>query len=262
MFPDSPSARSLFNRNALRYQWRSNGPVITGAIILVCVAVWVVEALLMLVWPTGGAIMVYYGRFDPLLAVAEPWRFITSMFLHAPKSLMHIAFNMLTLWCVGPILEKLMGHWPFLALYLISGFGGSLGLMAWAALEPSGQGWLTGAYGASGALFGLFAAMLIVYRRIGEDIRSMLIWMGINFLMPFLTPGIAWQAHVGGFIIGGLFTLLLVSGPKFMLRAGLGVRTAVYGALLLGLIILGVMACDMASPVPVWTTLQSGGIAS
>ena len=116
------------------------------------------------------------------------------MFLHQPTSLWHILFNMLTLWCVGPVLERMMGHWPYLALYLLSGLGGGAGLMVWAVCSPSG--WMTAAYGASGALFGLFAAILVVYRRIGIDIRSMLIWMLVNFLMPVITPGIAWQAHV------------------------------------------------------------------
>ena len=199
LFPGAPSAHNLFSKRAIQYQWRSNGPVFTSAIIIACVAVWVVEMVFSLFWPLGLATMIYYGRLDPMTAVAQPWMFLTSMFLHSPKSVLHILFNMLALWSVGPVLEKMMGHWPFLALYVLSGLGGGLGLMSWAALWPGGTGWLGGAYGASGALFGLFAAMLVVYRRIGEDIRSMLVWMAVNFLMPFLVGGIAWQAHVGGF---------------------------------------------------------------
>ena len=57
---------------------------------------------------------------------------------------------MLTLWSVGPMLERLMGHWPFLALYMLSGIGGGMGMMLWGALAPGQAGWFTAAYGASG----------------------------------------------------------------------------------------------------------------
>ena len=142
LFPGAPSAHNLFSKRAIQYQWRSNGPVFTSAIIIACVAVWVVEMVFSLFWPLGLATMIYYGRFDPMTAVAQPWMFLTSMFLHSPKSVLHILFNMLALWSVGPVLEKMMGHWPFLALYVLSGLGGGLGLMSWAALWPGGTGWL------------------------------------------------------------------------------------------------------------------------
>ena len=131
LFPGAPSAHNLFSKRAIQYQWRSNGPVFTSAIIIACVAVWVVEMVFSLFWPLGLATMIYYGRFDPLTAVAQPWMFLTSMFLHSPKSVLHILFNMLALWSVGPVLEKMMGHWPFLALYVLSGLGGSWGLPLW-----------------------------------------------------------------------------------------------------------------------------------
>lgn len=125
----------------------------------------------------------YLGMAAPVRLVAEPWTLITSMFLHAPNSLLHILFNMIALYSVGPVLERMIGHWRFLGLYVISGLGGSLGLMVWAAVAPGGIGWQMAAYGASGALFGLFASLLVVYRRIGADIRSMLIWMAVNFAL-------------------------------------------------------------------------------
>ena len=119
--------------------------------------------------------------------------------------------------------------------------------MVWAVCSPSG--WMTAAYGASGALFGLFAAILVVYRRIGMDIRSMLIWMLINFLMPVITPGIAWQAHIGGFIIGGLFAWLLVSGLHAFRGKSLGWRAAVYGVAVFLAIAVIVACCDMRNPL-------------
>ena len=141
------------------------------------------------------------------------------------------------------------GASAYLALYVLSGLGGSAGMMVWALFSQ--DGWLTSAYGASGALFGLFAAILVVYQRIGIDIRSMLIWMLINFLMPIITPNIAWQAHVGGFIIGGVFAWLLVSGLHALRGKSLQQRTLMYGVIMLAAIIAIVVACNMSNPLHV-----------
>ena len=120
-------------------------------------------------------------------------------------------------------------------------------MMVWALFSQ--DGWVTSSYGASGALFGLFAAILVVYQRIGIDIRSMMIWMLINFLMPIITPNIAWQAHVGGFIIGGVFAWLLVSGLHALRGKSLQQRTLIYGAIMLVVIIAVVVACNMGNPL-------------
>lgn len=170
------------------------------------------------------------------------------MFLHQPNSLWHILFNMLTLWCVGPVLERMMGHWSFLALYAVSGLAGGTGMMLWAVLSGA-SGWITPVYGASGALFGLFAAILVVYRRIGLDIRSMMIWMLINFLMPVIMPNIAWQAHLGGFLFGGMFTWLLVSGLRILRGKSLPRRTLIYGTVMVIVIIAIDLLCNVVNPV-------------
>lgn len=247
LFPGSPSLKDVFSLRSLRYRWRSGEPVLTTSIMAVCVVVWLIETVLRMVWPAGLNIIVGYGALMPGIATYHPWTFITSMFLHQPASLWHILFNMLTLWCVGPVLERMMGHWSYLALYLLSGLAGGTGMMVYAALAPGGTGWFTSSYGASGALFGLFAAVLVVYRRIGLDIRSMLIWMAINFLMPVITPNIAWQAHVGGFIGGGLFAWLLVSGLRALRGKSLLRRTAVYGAAMLAALIAIDAWCDASN---------------
>lgn len=249
LFPDSPSFKDLFSARSMRYRWRNGDPVITVAIMVICVAVWIVETLLKIAWPAGYNSFVGTGVFMPALATHRPWTFITSMFLHQPASLWHILFNMLTLWCVGPVLERMMGHLPYLALYVLSGLGGSAGMMVWALFSQ--DGWLTSAYGASGALFGLFASILVVYQRIGIDIRSMLIWMLINFLMPIITPNIAWQAHIGGFIVGGVFVWLLVSGLHALRGKSLQQRTLIYGVIMLGVIIAIVIASNMSNPLRV-----------
>lgn len=244
-----------FSRRTLAYEWRSGGPVVTKAIIALCTAVWAVEIVLHFLAPNALNAMLSVGMFSPLTSVGRPWTFLTSMFLHEP-GVLHILFNMLTLWMVGPLLERLLGHWPFLALYLISGVGGGMGLMVVAALTPSGSGWLTASYGASGALFGLFAAMLAAYRRAGADIRSMLVWMAICFAMPVVMPNIAWQAHAGGFVTGGVLALLLMYGPKALRSRSIGVRMAIYGAAVFVAVAAIVLACDLRNPL---AALSLGG---
>ena len=214
----------------------------------VCIVVWIVEAVLNLVWQGGLNAMLNAGMLMPATAVHKPWTFTTSMFLHQPNSLWHILFNMLTLWCVGPVLERMMGHWSFLALYAVSGLAGGTGMMLWAVLSGA-SGWITPVYGASGALFGLFAAILVVYRRIGLDLRSMMIWMLINFLMPVIMPNIAWQAHLGGFLFGGMFTWLLVSGLRVLRGKSLLRRTLIYGTVMVIVIIAIDLLCNAVNPV-------------
>ena len=231
----------------IRRRWGDQAPVVTMAITVICLAVWVIQMALYLLAPFHyQRLLLEYWAFVPIVAIHEPWMFVTSMFLHA-TNVSHILFNMITLWVVGPVLEKLIGHGRFLALYMISGLGGDLGLMVYAVLVPSG--WGTSAIGASGALFGLFAAILVVYRRLGIDIRSMVVWMVINFCMPLFVPGIAWQDHVGGFLIGGLFMLVLLrmGRPGSRLRGLLSwlLPTLIF----LAVLVLLALACNTANPM-------------
>lgn len=244
-FPQTGSSRSgslasLFNRRRIAYEWRNGGPVVTTAIILLCVAVWLVEIVTRYFAPSVFSAIVGGGSFAPILFSVRPWTALTSMFLHS-TSIFHVLFNMLTLWMVGPVLEKMLGHWQFSALYVLSGLGGGMGLMLWTRLAPVSMDTLTiSAYGASGAIFGLFAALLAVYQRTGVDIRSMIVLLVINFAMPLIYPNIAWQAHVGGFVVGGIMTLLLMWRAPGLHKLSLGARTWIFGGALL-VIVAGVM---------------------
>ncbi|NEG70581.1 rhomboid family intramembrane serine protease [Bifidobacterium choloepi] len=265
LFPDSPRLSQVFSRRRFRVRWRNNDPVLTELIIVVCVVVWILEMLFRFTWRTGYAALLDFGMFQPATALWHPWTFVTSMFLHSPSSLWHILFNMLTLWAIGPFLERLMGHWPYLILYVLSGIGGNVGMMAWAAFGSSagsgsgtvasvlgltGTEWYSACYGASGALFGLFAAMLVVYRKVGEDLRSALVWMIINFLMPVVIPNIAWQAHVFGFLVGGILTMLLIYGPIRALRIRpLLLRSVIYGIVMLLILVVIVVLCNTVNPL-------------
>lgn len=231
----------------IRRHWGDHAPVVTIAITLICIVAWVIQMALYLLAPLRyQRLLLGYWAFVPITAIHEPWMFVTNIFLHA-TNVSHILFNMITLWVVGPVLENLIGHGRFLALYLISGLGGDLGLMVYAVLAPNG--WGTSAIGASGALFGLFAAILVVYRRLGIDIVSMVVWMAINFCMPLFVSGIAWQDHVGGFIVGGLFMLALLHMGRPGSRVHGLLSWLLPTLIFLAALVLLALGCNMANPM-------------
>lgn len=131
----------------------------------------------------------------------EPWRLLTAMLVHG--GIPHFALNMLALYLIGRSLEPMIGRWRYLALYLIGGLGGSVAVALW---DP-----LIATVGASGGVFALFGALLIIGRHMGANVTGILVILGINLVIGFV-PGfrIAWQAHIGGAIIGALVAFVLV----------------------------------------------------
>jgi len=145
------------------------------------------------------------------VAEGQYYRMITSAFLH--YSVLHILFNMYALYVIGPYLERAFGHTRFLALYLIGALGGSV-LSYWF------QGDNQASAGASGAIFGLFAAAFIVGRRMGLDIRGLVTLIVLNLVITFIPAfGISWTAHVGGLITGGVVAGALAYAPRGSTRA-------------------------------------------
>jgi membrane associated rhomboid family serine protease len=137
-------------------------------------------------------------------AAGEYWRLIGAAFLHI--GLLHLLGNMLSLAVVGPALERLFGAWRFLAVYLAGALGGSVAVYLFGS--PYGA-----VAGASGAIFGLFAATLLVVRRLGLDARFMVGAIALNFIISF-RPGISLLGHLGGFVAGGLAALAMIHAPK------------------------------------------------
>lgn len=153
---------------------------------------------------------------SPALGFVEPWRLFTSTFLHL--GFFHILFNMLMLYLLGAGVERAMGTWRFLSVYLLSALGGSMAVIAWVFVSPST--WTQGVVGASGAIYGLFGAIFVSQRRSGMSTNSILILLGINLAYGFIAPGISWQAHLGGFLAGLLASAVYLwvvdytSGPR------------------------------------------------
>ncbi|MEL4358531.1 MULTISPECIES: rhomboid family intramembrane serine protease [unclassified Luteococcus] len=178
--------------------------VVTWSIIAVCAAVWLAELTL-----PGFTQQVV---LSPALGQYEPWRYLTSAFAHSDDGIMHIAFNMFALWSVGQWMELSLGRARFAALYLICALGGGVGFLLLA--QPSAASWNTGVVGASGAVFGLFGALLPMYRHIGASSRSMWGVLLLNAVISFTIPGIAWQAHLGGFLVGLACSQLMMTAVK------------------------------------------------
>jgi membrane associated rhomboid family serine protease len=184
----APRTRTVFGGAV-----RQGRPVVTLTIVGLCVTSWVLQLA------TGGA-WTQDWAFRPVLGVEEPWRFLTTAFLHATTPL-HIMFNMYALWLVGPFLEQAFGRARFVALYLLAALGGSVAFLLPTSPTPDG-GWLSAAVGASGAVFGLFGAIIPVLRRLGRSGGQIVALIAINMALPLFIPNIAWQAHLGGLAVG------------------------------------------------------------
>ena len=166
--------------------------------------------------------------FAPFIGEAEPWRFLTAAFLHDPGFLFHLLFNMYALWILGEALENALGRARFLSLYLLSAVGGNL--MVTLLASPTADSWWTGVLGASGAVFGLFGALLLVLRRLGRSARQVVVIIGINAVLGFVIPRIAWEAHLGGLLVGAALGAAYAYAPRTRRRQvaiGATVLTAV-----------------------------------
>ncbi len=199
-------------------------PTVTIAVFAVTCVVYALQYLGVIadaverfaMWP---AAIAYDGEF---------YRLLTAAFLHG--SLLHIGFNMLVLWSIGPTLERILGHSRFLVLYLVAALGGSVASYVFSA--P-----MTLSVGASGAIFGLMGALVVAGKRLGYDITQVLVLLGINVVIGFVVPNIDWRAHLGGMVTGALVAAVLAYAPKAnrVLWQWLGVL-AVLG--LLGVVVL------------------------
>jgi membrane associated rhomboid family serine protease len=159
----------------------------------------------------------------------------TSMFMHAPLAaggLMHIGFNMLFLWIFGDNVEDALGHLRYLVFYLLGGVGAA------AAQVLSDPGSTLPMVGASGAISAVLAAYALLYPRspitVLDPIPILWLFWGFFVLLPawlvigfffvinlwdaLMSPtgggGVAFMAHVGGFVAGAFLLRLFMSGRE------------------------------------------------
>ncbi len=171
-----------------------------------------------------------FAQINVLVEEGEWWRIFTVVLLHG--SITHILFNMWALWALGPQIERGVGTWPFISLFLAS--AGVGGVFAFYLGDINDI-----AIGASGAIFGLFGIWLswALHRRNTAQGRALLSQMMfllvINAAIPFVIRNISWQAHLGGliagFVIGEIWSR--IRGPNAeAMRAAVGFAIAALAA--------------------------------
>ncbi|MGV0653531.1 rhomboid family intramembrane serine protease [Mycolicibacterium thermoresistibile] len=188
-------------------------PVLTYTLIAVNVLMYVLQRA-----STG--FTEAFVLWAPAVAAGEYYRLVTSAFLHF--GLMHLLFNMFALYVIGGPLEAALGRLRFGLLYALSALGGSV-LVYLLAMNPTA--------GASGAVFGLFAATYVVAKRLNLDVRFVTGLIVVNLVITFVVPGISWQGHLGGLLTGALVAAAFAYPPPAR-------RNAVQAATVVTLVLL------------------------
>ena len=157
--------------------------------------------------PTGRQLVLWGSNVSGLTLHGQPWRLLTSVFVHAGLS--HLLLNLFSLWLLGLLVEDRVGPLRLLLVYLACGVGGSLASLWW---HESG----INSVGASGAIFGLYGLLLALL--LGKklvldksDRRAMLglvLYLVFSNLLSGLSGNIDNAAHVGGLAMG-----LFIAGP-------------------------------------------------
>lgn len=143
-------------------------------------------------------------NLDYLKATNEWYRLFTVALVHA--GLLHLGFNMYALMVLGNPLEEAFGKNKLLIIFFFSLLTGSLTSAYFASASSY-------SVGASGAIFGLFGALAIVGNRIGADVRSIYVIIGVNFAIGFALGGVDWKAHLGG-LVGGLISAQFILNKR------------------------------------------------
>ncbi|CAN5229651.1 rhomboid family intramembrane serine protease [soil metagenome] len=191
----------------------SGRPVVTFTLIGLCIVLYIAQV-------ASGNAVTRAWVLDPSVIASQPWRLLTSVFLHG--SPIHLLFNMYVLFAIGPTLESFLGRARYLALYLISGLGGSVAMVLLFQITilttTSGPIYVTSALGASGAIFGVIGAVFVLRKVLGVQTMQLLIYLGINLAIGFFVPGIAWEAHIGGLAVGAAIAAVYLFTRRRELR--------------------------------------------
>ena len=147
-----------------------------------------------------------FALAGPPVADGELWRLVTHSFVHS--GIIHIGFNMLILWQLGTMLEPAIGRLQFGVIYFVSVLTGALGALL---LDPN-----VGTVGASGGVFGLMAAAVVIMRSRGIDpmASGLPLWIGLNLVITFTLPNISVGGHLGGLVGGALAALAIAELPR------------------------------------------------
>jgi membrane associated rhomboid family serine protease len=186
-----------------------SGISVTRVILAILLAVFVVEVAIggpssLLLGPTGSQLVRLGASAPILIAEGQWWRMLSAIFLHA--GIIHIALNGYALWIFGTVTERDFGRPAFAALFIVTGFAGSVASFLFAPLTPAGL--TTVGVGASGAIFGLLGAFTAFYFRRRNTasgrylLQQAIFLIVINLVIGFSIHFIDVHAHIGGLIAG------------------------------------------------------------
>ncbi len=224
-----PRPARVATRAAMRAGLAGRTAIVTQALIAINVGVYLIQLGM------GAGVNADTGKifekgvlYGPFVANGDWWRLITSAFLHHGP--LHLGLNMLALWWFGAPVEMFLGRVRFLMLYLVSGLAGAAGALIATPHSPT--------VGASGAIFGILGAALVLERQrlyvLGGSALTVIV---INIVFTLTVPGISIGGHLGGLAGGALGTLAL---------SHFGRRHPAYGRAglpaLTGVIAIGVIA--------------------
>jgi rhomboid protease GluP len=203
--------------------------------------------------PSPESVLNWGADYGPLTLGGEWWRMLSSLFLHF--GLIHLLCNMVVLANIGTFMERLMGSGPYLILYLVAGLGGGAASLAWHPAMVSA--------GASGAIFGLYGALLAYLLRHQNEVsieelaplmKGALVFVGYNVLYGLFRPDVDMAAHLGGLAAGFIVGLFLVQPRSNEEGSGLGGR--IPAAILLGAAIVIVTLAGVPQPVDLQEELR------
>lgn len=187
---------------------RGGDGVVTRAILAILV---VMFALQMLTGGLSGWLTTDLDGRGLAIASGEWWRLVSPVVLHA--SILHIALNGYALYLFGPPLERWLGRTRFAVLFVAAGFGGGVASYLFGAPNQVGVG-------ASGAIFGVFGASIVLAHKLHYDLRPLLALLAINMFIGIYSAGIDWHAHVGGLVVGAILGAVLgYTPPRYNLTA-------------------------------------------
>jgi membrane associated rhomboid family serine protease len=232
-------------RSTPRARVRPSSPVVVPVLIAVNVAVFLLTVVNAgsVADNAAGSVFAATALAPVQVAGGGWWRLVTSGFLHI--GLLHLLFNMIALWFIGRDVELVLGRLRFSVLYGVSLLGGSTAVMLFG--NPVGE-----VAGASGAIFGLMGALLVLLRRMQLPMTSALVIVGLNVVLSLTVPGISLLGHLGGLVVGVVVAAGMVHGPaRSRPAAGLVVAGAVVVVLVVAIVLrdvsFGSVVCDTAT---------------
>ena len=236
--------------------------IVAPAILFACLVWFLIGGVV--AWRVGSSVATYLREGDikillrigaisgPELLRGEWWRLLSAGFVHVGT--IHLLVNLFALSVIGPIAENLWGRWRFALLYVLSGVGAAA---AAAAIHPHGV-----TAGASGSIWGLIIAVLawlLRYRDhlppaiVSEWLRRFVLVIGVNAVLS-LTPGVSWEGHLFGGVVG-LFAGLFLDWT----RPGARRRKVAAGAIGLVAVLVGIVGALLviSYSTPDWKNLRT-----